>query len=356
MLDARRDASASSGAAQVLRPPEDGLPYLRHDRAGELRARAGAGDARRRPDRGARGRRRRRRCEIDATGCAVLPGFVDCHTHLPFAGWRAEEYELKVTGVPYEEIARARRRDRVVGAGARRGVRRRGARAGARRSRPRCSRTARRRSRARRATGSRCDGELRAAAARPRAGGERRRSDAVTGLFAHAVPRGLHRGRLDGRGGGARPRACDVDALDIYVESVAFAQRAPRARWARSRAEHGLPLRAHVEQFATQPLGAGRAGARARARSTTSRACTPTTSAPLAARRVRRRAAARRRVPGRRAASRRRARSPTRARSACSATDLNPGTSPVPSLPLVDRARGAPLRLDGARGAAGRAR
>src|SRR5262249_47224050 len=39
-------------------------------------------------------------------GCAVVPAFVDCHTHLPFAGWRAEEYEMKVTGVPYEEIAR----------------------------------------------------------------------------------------------------------------------------------------------------------------------------------------------------------------------------------------------------------
>ena len=36
----------------------------------------------------------------------MLPGLVDCHTHLPFAGWRAEEYELKVTGVPYAEIAR----------------------------------------------------------------------------------------------------------------------------------------------------------------------------------------------------------------------------------------------------------
>ena len=43
---------------------------------------------------------------IDASGCAVLPGLVDCHTHLPFAGWRAEEYEQKVTGVPYEQIAR----------------------------------------------------------------------------------------------------------------------------------------------------------------------------------------------------------------------------------------------------------
>ena len=44
---------------------------------------------------------------IDASGCAVIPGFVDCHTHLPFAGWRAGEYEQKLTGVPYEEISRS---------------------------------------------------------------------------------------------------------------------------------------------------------------------------------------------------------------------------------------------------------
>src|ERR1700744_2829146 len=43
---------------------------------------------------------------IDAAGCAVLPGFVDRHPPLPFAGWRGGEYEQKLTGVPYEEIAR----------------------------------------------------------------------------------------------------------------------------------------------------------------------------------------------------------------------------------------------------------
>jgi len=25
-------------------------------------------------------------------GCTIAPGFVDCHTHLPFAGWRADEF------------------------------------------------------------------------------------------------------------------------------------------------------------------------------------------------------------------------------------------------------------------------
>jgi imidazolonepropionase len=43
---------------------------------------------------------------IDAPGCAAIPGFVDCHTHLPFVGWRAAEYEQRIGGVPYEQIAR----------------------------------------------------------------------------------------------------------------------------------------------------------------------------------------------------------------------------------------------------------
>ena len=36
----------------------------------------------------------------------VLPGFVDSHTHLVHAASRAEEYELKIAGASYEEIAR----------------------------------------------------------------------------------------------------------------------------------------------------------------------------------------------------------------------------------------------------------
>jgi imidazolonepropionase len=45
--------------------------------------------------------------EIDCRGCVVLPGFVDCHTHLVFAGSRAEDYEQRIRGQSYEEIARA---------------------------------------------------------------------------------------------------------------------------------------------------------------------------------------------------------------------------------------------------------
>jgi len=43
---------------------------------------------------------------LDVGGRAVMPGFVDSHTHLIHAASRAEEYELKIAGASYEEIAR----------------------------------------------------------------------------------------------------------------------------------------------------------------------------------------------------------------------------------------------------------
>jgi imidazolonepropionase len=42
---------------------------------------------------------------IDAAGKTVLPGFVDSHTHLIFAGTREDEFELRLQGVTYAEIA-----------------------------------------------------------------------------------------------------------------------------------------------------------------------------------------------------------------------------------------------------------
>ncbi len=43
---------------------------------------------------------------IDAQGCLVTPGLIDCHTHLVFAGNRCDEFEQRLNGVAYEEIAR----------------------------------------------------------------------------------------------------------------------------------------------------------------------------------------------------------------------------------------------------------
>jgi len=44
--------------------------------------------------------------KINVRGRVVLPGFVDSHTHLIHAATRAEEYEMKIAGASYEEIAR----------------------------------------------------------------------------------------------------------------------------------------------------------------------------------------------------------------------------------------------------------
>jgi imidazolonepropionase len=42
---------------------------------------------------------------LDAQGGCVLPGFVDAHTHLPFAGWRESEFDERLRGATYSEIA-----------------------------------------------------------------------------------------------------------------------------------------------------------------------------------------------------------------------------------------------------------
>ncbi|QIB35474.1 imidazolonepropionase [Ancylobacter pratisalsi] len=44
---------------------------------------------------------------IDCEGRWITPGLIDCHTHLVFGGNRAHEFELRLAGASYEEIARA---------------------------------------------------------------------------------------------------------------------------------------------------------------------------------------------------------------------------------------------------------
>ena len=44
---------------------------------------------------------------VDCAGRWITPGLIDCHTHLVHAGNRAHEFELRLNGATYEEVARA---------------------------------------------------------------------------------------------------------------------------------------------------------------------------------------------------------------------------------------------------------
>jgi imidazolonepropionase len=44
---------------------------------------------------------------VDCAGRWITPGLVDCHTHLVFGGSRSQEFEMRLAGASYEEIARA---------------------------------------------------------------------------------------------------------------------------------------------------------------------------------------------------------------------------------------------------------
>ena len=316
------------GAAQLLRPPQDGLRYLRHDRAGELALEPG--DVLLDGGRIAGFEAAAADVVVDASGCAVLPGFVDCHTHLPFAGWRAEEYERKVTGVPYEEIARA-------GGGIASSAR---ALASASdeevlgQAQALASELLRHGTTAfegKTGYGLSREGEARAARLGRELGRRVVQPMRLTGLFAHAIPPGFSADAwMDEAEGLARE--CDVDALDIFVESVAFGNEHLARMGAIARAT-GRPLRAHAEQLST--LRSVPVALEWGARSVDHLSLVhPDDVAPLAASEC-----AAVLLPGAELMNAEHT-APARALAdagaiAVLATDFNPGTSPIASLPLI---------------------
>jgi imidazolonepropionase len=236
-------------AAQVLTPPEPGLRFLRSHRAGELALEPGGITvehgriAALEPTKDAN-------IHIDASGCALLPGLVDCHTHLPFAGWRAEEYEQKVTGVPYEEISRA-------GGGIRSSAR-------ALRETPDETVLAQAQELAgemlrsgtttfecKSGYGLSTAGELRALQLATELQGIVSQVTTRTGLLAHAVPDGYTTRTWMDEVEAMLPEALEhVSALDIFVESIAF-DLDDLDRMGKLATTNGVRLRAHVEQFTT---------------------------------------------------------------------------------------------------------
>jgi imidazolonepropionase len=321
------------GAAQVLRPPADGLPFLRHDQAASLRTAPGSvtiGDSAILCFESDTGAERR----LDARGCAVIPGWVDCHTHLPFAGWRAGEYAMKVAGRDYVDIATA-------GGGIQASARALAEASDAAVLDQATDLAAEMLAHGtttfetKSGYGLSIEAELRSLRLAAELGSRVPQDLVSTALVAHAVPSGFDAdGWLDAVEASFEEvlESAPVKALDIFVESVAFTNR-HLERVGELAATHGLDLRAHVEQFA-QHRSVGPALA-AGARSLDHLACLhPEDLRALAAAEC-----AAVLLPG---AEFMGAESIAPARElvesgaiAVLATDANPGTSPIVSMPLV---------------------
>jgi imidazolonepropionase len=239
------------GAAQILRPPVDGLPYLRGGEPerqtlepGDLAARGGL-IAALEGDSGSE-------LVVDATGCALVPGFVDCHTHLPFAGWREAEYEQKLRGVSYEQISRAgggiAASARALGEASDEAVL-----AQAQELSGQMLAAGTTTFECKSGYGLSREGELRALALARELGARVAQRTTSTALLAHSVPPGYTADDWIEVVQEMLPDVlalASVSALDIFVETMAFSNE-HLARMGELAADAGLALRAHVEQFAS---------------------------------------------------------------------------------------------------------
>jgi imidazolonepropionase len=183
-------------------------------------------------------------------GC-IVPGFVDCHVHLPFAGWRADEFEARLKGVSYAElhgreggIFRSSHQlaeatdDEVVDFCA-----------------PLVAEMAAHGTTAlelKTGYGLGVEQELRQARLARRLAEMAPQTCTVTLLACHAVPLGMSReGWVKTACTDLIPRAAEerlVDAVDIYVEDIAFSLEDLRAV-AEAAASAGLALRVHADQL-----------------------------------------------------------------------------------------------------------
>lgn len=204
----------------------------------------------------------RARRRLDLEGRLVLPGLVDCHTHLVYAGDRSSEHAMRLQGASYREIARA-------GGGILATVK--AVRAA---SEEELVETALPRARCllregvttleiKSGYGLDTPNELKMLRAIRRLGEQLPIRIRATFLGAHAVPPGRSRTdylrELLDETLPAVAEAGLADAVDIYLEDIAFDLQDLESLAARS-AELGLPLRAHSEQLSA--LGGTAAAAR----------------------------------------------------------------------------------------------
>src|SRR6266508_6164104 len=194
-------------------------------------------------------------------GCTIAPGFVDCHTHLPFVGWRAEEFEARLAGATYRELH------------AEGGIYR-SARLMAEASdeevlafcRPLVAEMLDHGTTAfetKTGYGLSVERELRQARLAVALAAESPQTVVHTLLACHAVPRGMERQAwVDAVCAALVPRVAAeglAGAVDVYVEDIAFSVGDLEVV-AAAADHHGLALRCHADQLG--PSGAAEAAVR----------------------------------------------------------------------------------------------
>lgn len=190
--------------------------------------------------------------EIDCQGRWTTPGLVDCHTHLVYAGDRAAEFEQRLSGATYEEIAAA-------GGGIRSTVR--ATRAATEDELVRTAATRLDHLIAEGVTtvevksgyGLETDTEIRMLRAAERLGGEGRIRIVRTFLGAHAVPE-----EFSGNADGYIDLVCRemlpavagglAEAVDVFCERIAFSPQQTSRVFETARSL-GLPVKLHADQL-----------------------------------------------------------------------------------------------------------
>ena len=193
--------------------------------------------------------------EVDLGGLLVTPGLVDCHTHLVYGGQRAREFELRLQGASYEQIARAGGGIRSTVAATRAA------------SDEQLFASARQRALALMAEGVStleiksgyglsAEHEARCLRIARRLGRELPLTVRTTCLSAHALPP-----EVDGRADDYIDAVCAwlpalhtaglVDAVDAFCEHIAFTPAQTR-RVFEAAQRLGLPVKLHAEQLSDQ--------------------------------------------------------------------------------------------------------
>ncbi|WP_027133315.1 imidazolonepropionase [Geminicoccus roseus] len=187
----------------------------------------------------------------DGAGGWLLPGLIDCHTHLVFGGDRCGEFEERLEGVPYAEIARR-------GGGIRRSVE--GTRAA---SPEQLHRSAEQRLRRligegvttveiKSGYGLETETELRMLRAARKLGAEGFVSVVTSFLGAHAFPAGMDRDAYVDLVCGPMLDAVAAeglaDAVDAFCETIAFSPAETERVFQAARAK-GLPVKLHADQI-----------------------------------------------------------------------------------------------------------